>query len=70
MRRKGIRISFSFFLTAFCFRLVAGGTDNHLLIVDLRTFDEEITGAEAQVVLDEAGITGTDIARVLRRHRR
>ena len=39
------------------FRLVAGGTDNHLLIVDLRTFDEEITGAEAQVVLDEAGIT-------------
>ena len=39
------------------FRLVAGGTDNHLLIVDLRTFDEEITGAEAQVILDEAGIT-------------
>ena len=38
-------------------RLVAGGTDNHLLIVDLRTFDEEITGAEAQVILDEAGIT-------------
>ena len=39
------------------FRLVAGGTDNHLLIVDLRTFDEEITGADAQVILDEAGIT-------------
>ena len=39
------------------FRLVAGGTDNHLLIVDLRTFDEEITGAEAQVILDEVGIT-------------
>ena len=39
------------------FRLVAGGTDNHLLIVDLQTFDEEITGAEAQVILDEAGIT-------------
>ena len=39
------------------FRLVVGGTDNHLLIVDLRTFDEEITGAEAQVILDEAGIT-------------
>ena len=28
-----------------------------MLIVDLRTFDEELTGAEAQVVLDEAGIT-------------
>ncbi len=39
------------------FRLVSGGTDNHLLLVDLRTFDEELTGKEAQNVLDEAGIT-------------
>ena len=39
------------------FRLVSGGTDNHLLLVDLRTFDEELTGKEAQAVLDEAGIT-------------
>lgn len=39
------------------FRLVSGGTDNHLLLVDLRTFDEELTGKEAQLVLDEAGIT-------------
>ncbi len=39
------------------FRLVSGGTDNHLLLVDLRTFDEELTGKEAQIVLDEAGIT-------------
>ena len=39
------------------FRLVSGGTDNHLLLVDLRTFDEELTGKEAQSVLDEAGIT-------------
>ena len=39
------------------FRLVSGGTDNHLLLVDLRTFDEDLTGAEAQTVLDRAGIT-------------
>jgi glycine hydroxymethyltransferase len=39
------------------FRLVSGGTDNHLLLVDLRTFDEELTGKEAQEVLDRAGIT-------------
>ncbi|NNC79046.1 MAG: serine hydroxymethyltransferase [Acidimicrobiales bacterium] len=39
------------------FRLVSGGTDNHLLLVDLRTFDEDLTGKEAQLVLDEAGIT-------------
>lgn len=39
------------------FRLVSGGTDNHLLLVDLRTFDEDLTGKEAQNVLDEAGIT-------------
>ena len=39
------------------FRLVSGGTDNHLLLVDLQTFDAELTGKEAQIVLDEAGIT-------------
>ena len=39
------------------FRLVSGGTDNHLLLVDLRPFDSELTGKEAQIVLDEAGIT-------------
>ncbi len=39
------------------FRLVTGGTDNHLMVVDLRTFDEELTGAVAQTVLDRAGIT-------------
>ncbi len=39
------------------FRLVSGGTDNHLLLVDLRSFDEDLTGKEAQIVLDEAGIT-------------
>ncbi|MCP3992936.1 MAG: serine hydroxymethyltransferase [Actinomycetia bacterium] len=39
------------------FRLVSGGTDNHLLLVDLQPFDAELTGKEAQTVLDEAGIT-------------
>ncbi len=39
------------------FRLVSGGTDNHLLLVDLRSFDADLTGKEAQAVLDQAGIT-------------
>lgn len=39
------------------FRLVSGGTDCHLMVVDLRPFDAELTGKEAQAVLDLAGIT-------------
>ena len=39
------------------FRLVSGGTDNHLVLVDLRAFDAELTGKEAQEVMDRAGIT-------------
>ncbi len=38
-------------------RLVSGGTENHQVLVDLRTFDSELTGKEAQEVLDRAGIT-------------
>jgi glycine hydroxymethyltransferase len=44
-------------LAAEGFRLVSGGTDNHLMLVDLRPFDAELTGKEAQNVLDRAGIT-------------
>ena len=44
-------------LTKQGFRIVSGGTDNHLMVVDLRTFDADLTGKEAQLVLDEAGIT-------------
>ena len=39
------------------FRLVSGGTDNHMMVVDLTPFDADLTGKEAQAVLDEAGIT-------------
>ena len=39
------------------FRLVSGGSDNHLLLVDLRSFDDDLTGKVAQEVLDRAGIT-------------
>ena len=39
------------------FRLVSGGTDTHMIVVDLTPFDAELTGKEAQLVLDTAGIT-------------
>jgi glycine hydroxymethyltransferase len=39
------------------FRMVSGGTDNHLMLVDLRPFDPELTGKAAQEALDLAGIT-------------
>ncbi len=44
-------------LAAEGFRLVSGGTDNHLVLVDLQPFDAELTGKAAQEVLDRAGIT-------------
>ena len=37
------------------FRIVSSGTDNHLMLVDLRS--KNITGKEAQFLLDEIGIT-------------
>lgn len=37
------------------FRIVSGGTDNHLMLVDLRS--KNITGKEAQNLLDDIGIT-------------
>ncbi|MFC1755001.1 serine hydroxymethyltransferase [Thermoproteota archaeon] len=36
-------------------RIVSGGTDNHLMLVDLRSMN--ITGKEAEKALDEIGIT-------------
>ena len=37
------------------YRLVSGGTDNHLMLVDVGA--KNITGKDAQIALDEAGIT-------------
>jgi len=42
-------------LTARGFRLVSGGTDNHLMLVDLRA--QNLTGKIAEKALDEVGIT-------------
>ncbi len=42
-------------LTERGFRLVSGGTDNHLVLVDLRNFD--LTGKEFERRLDEVYIT-------------
>jgi glycine hydroxymethyltransferase len=37
------------------FSLVSGGTDNHLILVDLR--NKNVTGKDAETALDKAGIT-------------
>ncbi|MES3038442.1 MAG: serine hydroxymethyltransferase [Bdellovibrionota bacterium] len=42
-------------LTKLKFKLVTGGTDNHLLLLDLS--DSSVTGKQAEIALDEAGIT-------------
>jgi len=42
-------------ITAHGFRVVSGGTDSHMFLVDLRP--KGITGKEAEHLLDEAGIT-------------
>ena len=42
-------------LTKRGYNLVSGGTDNHLMLVDLR--NKGLTGKQAQLALDEAGIT-------------
>ncbi len=42
-------------LIGYGFFLVSGGTDNHLILVDLR--NKNLTGKEAEAILDEVGIT-------------
>src|SRR6478735_3666826 len=39
------------------FRMVSGGTDNHLMLVDLRPFDADLSGKKARLILDRAGIS-------------
>jgi glycine hydroxymethyltransferase len=38
-------------------RVISGGTDNHLYLIDLRSVDEDLTGKEAAAMLDSIGIT-------------
>lgn len=42
-------------LSSFDFELVTGGTDNHLILVDLQ--NKNLTGKDYEVALDKAGIT-------------
>ena len=43
-------------LTAKGYRIVSGGTDNHLMLVDLRPISTELSGVEVAVALEKAGI--------------
>jgi glycine hydroxymethyltransferase len=38
-------------------RVVSGGTDNHLMLTDLRSIDPDLTGKEASPLLNDVGIT-------------
>ncbi|HJS71614.1 MAG TPA: serine hydroxymethyltransferase [Acidimicrobiia bacterium] len=38
-------------------RVVSGGTDNHLYLIDVRSIDSDLTGKDAAKLLDEVGIT-------------
>jgi hypothetical protein len=51
------------------FRLVSGGTDNHLLLVDLRSFDAELTGKTAALWLEQVGIIANMNTESLQRER-
>src|SRR5206468_8501888 len=43
-------------LTSKGYRLVSGGTDNHLMLVDLRPRSADLTGIEVAQTLEKAGI--------------
>ena len=42
-------------LLGYGFNLISGGTDNHLILIDLQ--NKNVTGREAETVLDEIGLT-------------
>jgi glycine hydroxymethyltransferase len=43
-------------LVALGYRITTGGTDNHLMLVDLRKKSDQLTGADAEKWLESAGI--------------
>tara|TARA_Y100001934_G_scaffold148410_1_gene178063 strand:+ start:2429 stop:3718 length:1290 start_codon:yes stop_codon:yes gene_type:complete len=44
-------------LSGFGFHLVSGGSDNHLMLVDLRPSHPDLTGKQAQIALEAANVT-------------
>jgi glycine hydroxymethyltransferase len=50
-------VAFASALAGEGFRIVSGGTENHMVLLDLTEFDGELTGKQAQETLDRAGIT-------------
>ncbi|MEM8867743.1 MAG: serine hydroxymethyltransferase [Verrucomicrobiota bacterium] len=44
-------------LTSKGHHIISGGTDNHLMMIDLRKKDADLTGKVAQIALDKANIT-------------
>ena len=43
-------------MTSLGYRLCSGGTDNHLMLIDLRPRSADLTGADAEAWLEHAGI--------------
>jgi glycine hydroxymethyltransferase len=54
--KKNIRAMAETFL-AKGYKLCSGGTDNHLILIDLRQSHPDLNGKEAQIALDKANIT-------------
>ena len=44
-------------LSDYGFHLVSGGSDNHLMLIDLRPSHPELTGKQAQIALEGANVT-------------
>jgi glycine hydroxymethyltransferase len=44
-------------MTALGVRVISGGTQNHMFMIDLRSIDEDLTGKVAATLLDDMGIT-------------
>ena len=55
VRRNAAAMAEAF--TAMGYKLTSGGTDNHLILIDLRKSHPDLTGKAAQVALDKAHIT-------------